>query len=153
MYPSKFFLTLSRGTFIEDEKCVHNVNNFEFIMPIPENASLEKEELLQVLREIKNNPEMTQRELSTTLGISLGKINFLMKALIRQGLIKVHNFKNSNNKNAYLYYLTPSGIEVKARTTYYFLKRKMLEYEQLEKEISLLKKEADEGTFESQPVK
>jgi EPS-associated MarR family transcriptional regulator len=125
------------------------VNISEFIMSIPENASLEKEELLQVLREIKNNPEMTQRELSTKLGISLGKVNFLMKALIRQGLIKAHNFKNSNNKNAYLYYLTPSGIDVKARTTYFFLKRKMQEYEQLEEEIRLLKIEADEGALHS----
>jgi EPS-associated MarR family transcriptional regulator len=133
--------------------CVHNVNISEFIMSIPENTSLEKEELLQVLREIKNNPEMTQRELSTKLGISLGKVNFLMKALIRQGLIKAHNFKNSNNKNAYLYYLTPSGIEVKARTTYFFLKRKMQEYEQLETEIRLLREEAGEIASQARPVK
>lgn len=121
-------------------------------MTIPENTNLEREEILQVLREIKNNPGTTQRALSTTLGISLGKVNFLMKALIRQGLIKVHNFKNSSNKNAYLYYLTPRGFEVKARTTYYFLKRKMQEYEQLQKEISLLQQEADEGAAEAPPV-
>jgi EPS-associated MarR family transcriptional regulator len=129
------------------------MNIYEFIMSIPENTNLEKEELLQVLREIKNNPEMTQRELSTKLGISLGKVNFLMKALIRQGLIKAHNFKNSNNKNAYLYYLTPSGIEVKARTTYFFLKRKMQEYEQLEVEIRQLKEEAGNDAFQAPPVK
>jgi dTDP-D-glucose 4,6-dehydratase len=66
-------------------------------------------------------------------------------ALIQQGLIKAHNFKNSHNKNAYLYYLTPRGFEVKARTTYFFLKRKMQEYEQLETEIRLLKEEAGES--------
>jgi len=134
---------------MRSRQCVHNVNIFEFTMSIPEKTNLEKEDVLRVLREIKDNPEMTQRELSAKLGISLGKINFLMKALIHQGLVKAQNFKNSSNKNAYLYYLTPRGIEVKIRTTYFFLKRKMLEYEQLEKEISLLKKEADEGTFDT----
>jgi EPS-associated MarR family transcriptional regulator len=132
--------------------CVHSVNIFEITMSITENTNLEKEEVLKVLREIKSNPEMTQRELSIKLGISLGKVNFLMKALIHQGLIKVHNFKNSNNKNAYLYYLTPNGVEVKARTTYFFLKRKMQEYEQLEEEIRLLKKEASEGASHSYPA-
>jgi EPS-associated MarR family transcriptional regulator len=132
--------------------CVHNVNIFEFTMSIPENTNLEKEDVLKVLREIKSNPEMTQRELSTKLGISLGKVNFLMKALVQQGLIKAHNFKNSHSKNAYLYYLTPRGFEVKARTTYFFLRRKMQEYEQLEEEIRLLKEEAGEGTVHAQPV-
>lgn len=113
-------------------------------MTIPPKTSLESEEVLNVLREIKNNPEMTQRELSNRLGISLGKINFLMKALIHKGLVKAHNFKNSSNKNAYLYYLTPHGIEEKARITYRFLIRTMKEYERLEEQIRLLKKEVGE---------
>jgi EPS-associated MarR family transcriptional regulator len=102
----------------------------------------EDEESLMVLREIDINPELTQRELSTRLGLSLGKINFLVKAMIEKGLIKAENFKNSSNKSAYLYLLTPIGIEEKTKKTYQFLKRKMQEYEKLEIEIKQLKKEA-----------
>jgi EPS-associated MarR family transcriptional regulator len=117
-------------------------------MTLSNKHDLESEEILKVLREITQTPEMTQRELSNKLGISLGKINFLMKALIRKGLVKVHNFKNSNNKNAYLYYLTPHGIEEKARITYRFLVRTVREYERLEEQIRLLKKEVGEvGTY------
>jgi EPS-associated MarR family transcriptional regulator len=104
---------------------------------------LETEEALSVLREIDAEPEMTQRTLSSRLGLSLGKINFLVKALIEKGLIKAENFKNSKNKSAYLYSLTPYGLEEKAKATYHFLKRKIEEYERLEVEIKQLKKEAD----------
>jgi len=113
-------------------------------MTLSNKHDLESEEILKVLREITQTPEMTQRELSNKLGISLGKINFLMKALIYKGLVKAHNFKNSSNKNAYLYYLTPHGIEEKARITYRFLVRTMKEYERLEEQIRLLKKEVGE---------
>ena len=106
--------------------------------------NLESEEVLKVLREITKNPEMTQRELSFRLGISLGKVNFLMNALIQKGLVKAHNFKNSNNKKAYLYYLTPRGFEEKARITYNFLRRKMKEYEQLNEEIRQLRQEVSD---------
>ena len=113
-------------------------------MTLSNKHDLESEEILKVLREITLTPEMTQRELSSRLGISLGKVNFLVNALIQKGLIKAHNFKNSNNKKAYLYHLTPTGIEEKAKITYRFLKRKMKEYEQLEEQIRLLKKEVGE---------
>lgn len=105
---------------------------------------IENEEVLRILREIKKSPEMTQRELSSRVGISLGKVNFLLNALIQRGLVKVENFKSSTSKKAYLYYLTPHGIEEKARTTYFFLKRKMEEYERLEHEIGQLREEARE---------
>ena len=111
-------------------------------MTLSNKQQLETEEVLKVLREIAITPEMTQRELSSRLGISLGKVNFLVNALIQKGLIKAHNFKNSNNKKAYLYYLTPRGFEEKAKITYRFLRRKIQEFEQLESEIRLLKKEA-----------
>jgi EPS-associated MarR family transcriptional regulator len=114
-------------------------------MSIAEKTSLEKEEVLKVLREIKSDPEMTQRDLSVKLGISLGKVNFIMKALIYRGFIKVDNFKKSNNKSAYLYFLTPKGAEEKARITYRFLHRKMQEYEDLEREIRLLEQEVGEA--------
>jgi EPS-associated MarR family transcriptional regulator len=113
-------------------------------MTIIKQTSPEREEVLNLLREIKKTPEMTQRELSSRLGISLGKVNFLINALIRKGVIKVHNFKNSNNKKAYLYYITPKGFEEKARITYYFLKRKIKEYEQLERDIKQLEQEVSE---------
>jgi EPS-associated MarR family transcriptional regulator len=105
---------------------------------------IESEEVFHILKEIKKSPEMTQRELSSRLGISLGKVNFIINALIQRGLVKVENFKTSTSKNAYLYYLTPRGIEEKTRTTYYFLKRKMEEYECLEEEIRQLREEARE---------
>jgi EPS-associated MarR family transcriptional regulator len=102
------------------------------------------DEILKLLREIKKSPELTQRELSTKLGISLGKVNFLLNALIRKGFVKAHNFKNSHNKKAYLYMLTPHGLEEKAKVTYRFLKRKLEEYERLESEIQELRKEVQD---------
>jgi EPS-associated MarR family transcriptional regulator len=111
-------------------------------MPNHQKIDLETEETLCVLREIDADPEMTQRILSSRLGLSLGKINFLVKALIEKGLIKAENFKNSKNKSAYLYSLTPHGLEEKTKSTYHFLKRKIEEYEKLEAQIKQLKKEA-----------
>jgi EPS-associated MarR family transcriptional regulator len=111
-------------------------------MPYYQETKLETEESLSILREIETDPEMTQRALSLRLGLSLGKINFLVKALVEKGLIKVENFKNSKNKSAYLYSLTPNGFEEKTKATYHFLKRKIEEYERLEVEIKQLKKEA-----------
>lgn len=104
---------------------------------------IESEEMLILMRVINENPQMTQRDLSSRLGLSLGKINFLIKSLIEKGFIKADNFKNSKNKISYLYLLTPAGIEEKTRITYRFLKRKMEEYEKLENEIRHLKKEVD----------
>ena len=113
-------------------------------MPDGHSFTTEKEEVLHILREIKEQPEMSQRELSSRLGVSLGKVNFLLKALVEKGFIKVGNFKNSENKTNYMYVLTPRGIEEKARITYYFLKRKMDEYDRLEEEIRRLALEVDE---------
>ena len=113
---------------------------------------LESEETLHIIRELNRSPEMTQRELSSRLGISLGKVNFLINALIRKGFVKVENFKKSSNKIAYLYNLTPRGIEEKSRITFLFLKRKMREYEQLELEIRQLREEVRkiDSPFEEQ---
>jgi EPS-associated MarR family transcriptional regulator len=104
-------------------------------------SRLDHENVLKILKAIKDNPKVTQRELSSVLGISLGKINFFLRALVEKGFVKVDNFKKSNNKNAYLYYLTARGMEAKAKTTYLYLKRKMAEYERLEEEIRELKKD------------
>jgi len=103
----------------------------------------ETSDILSLLREINDNPQVTQRELSARLGLSLGKINYLLQSLIQKGFVKADNFKNSTNKIAYLYLLTPSGMEEKARITYRFLQRKTEEYESLAQEIRRLKEEVD----------
>lgn len=108
-----------------------------------EGSPLDHDDVLRVLRAIKDNPEMTQRELSAVLGISLGRVNFLLRALVDKGFVKIDNFKKSNAKNAYLYYLTPRGMEAKAKTTYLYFKRKLAEYERLEEEIRELRKELE----------
>jgi EPS-associated MarR family transcriptional regulator len=96
---------------------------------------------LKVLRHIEENPEITQRELAQELGVSLGKVNYCLKALVQKGWVKASNFKNSNNKSAYAYLLTPKGIERKAQITARYLRRKIDEYEVLRKEIETLRRE------------
>lgn len=111
----------------------------------------EKEEVLRILRAIKENPETTQRELSARLGVSLGKVNYLLKALIKKGFVKAQNFKNTEKKAGYIYLLTPRGIGEKSRMTCYFIKRKMEEYDRLEEEIRLLRTEMEnDRAFESE---
>ena len=95
----------------------------------------------KIFRIFEENPEINQRTLADLLGISLGKTNYCIQALIEKGWIKVNNFKNSNNKLAYVYLLTPTGIEEKAVLTVSYLKRKIEEYEELKKEIEELSKE------------
>ncbi|MEE9338390.1 MAG: MarR family EPS-associated transcriptional regulator [Methylococcaceae bacterium] len=100
-----------------------------------------QESHLKVLRHLEGHPDITQRELAHVLGISLGKANYCLKTLINKGLVKAKNFKNSNNKHACLYILTPKGIEVKAKISIKFLRRKINEYEALKLEIEQLKSE------------
>lgn len=113
---------------------------------------IENQEIhLKVLRHLENNPDVTQRELAEVLGISLGKANYCLKALINKGLIKAKNFKNSSNKRAYLYILTPKGIEAKAKISVRFLQRKIEEYESLSQEIEQLKTELNVNGGKKQP--
>jgi EPS-associated MarR family transcriptional regulator len=100
---------------------------------------------LKLLRHLEENPDVTQRELADVLGISLGKANYCLKALIEKGLVKANNFKNSANKRAYLYILTPKGIESKASITVAFLQRKVQEYEDLKVEIEDLQREVNQN--------
>lgn len=101
----------------------------------------DSEKTLHVLQEIEQNPKVTQRALAQKLEISLGKSNFLIRALIAKGIIEIKNFKNSKNKLAYMYLLTPQGIKVKIELTHKFLTSKIHEYEKLKEEIDRLKKE------------
>lgn len=92
----------------------------------------------QVLELIQRHPQITQRELARHLGVSLGKANYCLNALIEKGFVKAENFRRNDRKLAYLYLLTPSGLEEKARATVHFLRRKMGEYEALKAEIAHL---------------
>ena len=97
---------------------------------------------IKILRILEQDPDISQRDLARNLGISLGRANFCLQALIDKGWIKVNNFKNSNNKKAYMYLLTRRGIAEKARVTTRFLERKVAEYEALKREIEQLQREA-----------
>ena len=99
----------------------------------------------RILKRLDVNPEISQRELAKELDISVGRANYCIKALIERGLVKVRNFRNSKNRCGYSYYLTPKGIEEKAKITVAFLRYKMAEYEALRDEIENLKREAGFG--------
>jgi EPS-associated MarR family transcriptional regulator len=92
---------------------------------------------------LKANPGMSQRDVARELNVSLGKVNFCLRALMKKGWIKAANFKNSRNKSAYMYLLTPRGIDEKARLTARFLEAKMQEYEALKSEIEEIRAEAE----------
>jgi len=97
----------------------------------------------EIMRRLGSKPEQTQRELATSLGISLGKANYCLKALIAKGFVKAENYRKSNNKLAYLYLLTPSGIAAKTDLTRRFLAIKVHEYEALQAEIARLQDESN----------
>tara|TARA_B100001027_G_C16176695_1_gene289500 strand:+ start:316 stop:633 length:318 start_codon:yes stop_codon:yes gene_type:complete len=97
------------------------------------------EEYLKLLRKINKDPEISQRNLSSELDMSLGKINYCLKALKTKGLIKIKNFKKSKEKIGYLYYLTPKGIAEKTNITIKFMRLKMKEYDELKRELNSTK--------------
>ena len=92
-------------------------------------------EYLNILRKVQRKPNSTQRELAKELGLSLGKLNYCLRALKAKGLLKIRNFKKNPNKINYIYILTPKGISKKANLTIAFMKKKMKEYEELKKEL------------------
>ena len=106
----------------------------------------------KLMRLLEANPEMSQRDIARELNISLGKVNYCLRALIDRGWLKVNNFTNSQNKAAYMYLLTPRGIEQKATLAVRFLKAKLREYEALRLEIDQIRREtadrlsAEEGS-------
>ena len=101
---------------------------------------------------LQDNPDMTQREIAEKLGISTSGLNYCLKALIDKGWVKVQNFSQSKNKFGYVYVLTPQGITEKAMLAGRFLKRKMIEYEQLQAEIEVLKVEMGSMDTDGQKV-
>jgi EPS-associated MarR family transcriptional regulator len=98
----------------------------------------------RLLRYLSDHPEATQRELARELGISLGKANYCIQALIAKGLVKARNFRNSSRKRAYAYALTPSGLQEKLDLTYAFLRWKVREYDLLREEIERISEEIRE---------
>jgi EPS-associated MarR family transcriptional regulator len=107
----------------------------------------------KLLRLIDSKPDLSQRELAREMGVSLGKVNYCVNALIEKGLVKARNFRSSRNKLAYAYLLTPRGVEQKAAITLRFLQRKLVEFEALSKEIAELRREAAEGRTPMEPVR
>jgi EPS-associated MarR family transcriptional regulator len=95
----------------------------------------------RLLKLLEANPELSQRQLAAQLGVSVGKTNFCLRALLAKGLVKVRNFRDARNKLAYAYYLTPKGAQEKMRATVEFLRRKLAEYRELEREIEELRRE------------
>jgi EPS-associated MarR family transcriptional regulator len=97
----------------------------------------------RLMRLLEENPQLSQRDAARELGISLGKLNYCLHALVRKGWLKATRFKNSRNKSAYMYLLTPRGIEEKASITVEFLRAKLHEYEQLRSEIEQLQRDVE----------
>ena len=97
--------------------------------------------LFETIRTLEKNPAQSQRDLASVLGVSVGRVNYCLKALAEKGLVKVENYRTSTNRLAYLYLLTPAGVAEKARLTRRFLIRKMAEYDALKGEIAALERE------------
>jgi EPS-associated MarR family transcriptional regulator len=106
-------------------------------------TTMRKETYLKVMRLLQENPDLTQRELAEQLGMSVGSVNYCLKALMEKGWVKMKNFIHSKNKFGYVYVLTPTGIAERAELTSKFLARKVAEYETLKSEIEVLKAEVD----------
>jgi len=107
-------------------------------------AKLQEDTYFRVMRILQENPDLTQRDLAEKLGISVGGLNYCLKALMEKGFVKMKNFASSKNKFGYVYVLTPTGISEKAAITHSFLKRKIDEYDALKAEIEALKSELDQ---------
>jgi len=106
-------------------------------------AKIQEDTRFRIMRILQENPDLTQRELAYHLGMSVGGLNYCLRALIDKGFVKMENFQNSKSKLKYVYLLTPQGIAEKVALTSRFLRRKMEEYEALKKEIKALKSEVD----------
>lgn len=95
----------------------------------------------RILKRLQTDPEMSQRELARELGVSLGKVNYGLRALVDLGLVKAKNFANSRNEQAYVYVLTPRGIQAKARTALRYFRQKLVEYEAIQRDLAELRRE------------
>jgi EPS-associated MarR family transcriptional regulator len=103
----------------------------------------------RLLRYLEQHPDASQRELARHLGVSVGKINYCVRALIGKGLVKMRNFRGSTKKIAYVYVITPKGMQEKISVTSRFLKRKLVEYDSISAEIQRLTRELAESDVAS----
>lgn len=108
------------------------------------NSNSKEDTRYRLLRLLDQDADLTQREIASKLDISLGGVNYALRALVDRGLVKIQNFHDSNNKLGYTYFLTPQGLYEKSTLTARFLKRKLREYEELKEEIESLKKEVSD---------
>lgn len=104
---------------------------------------MQKEIRFRILRLLQDNPELSQRELARELGISTGRLHYVLTALIDKGMVKLGRFTKSTDKRRYAYVLTPQGICERASLTTHFLQRKLMEYEALKREIESLQSELE----------
>ena len=110
-------------------------------MPLPPSAVPDAPAQLELLRVLEQHPDYSQRQLAVSLGVSLGKTHYLLKALLGKGWVKAQNFRRSDRKFGYLYVLTPRGVRQRMQLTQSFLARKEHEYVMLRTQISALRKE------------
>ncbi len=110
------------------------------------------ESQFKTLRELAKDGTLSQRDLSKRMGLSLGRVNYLVNALLEKGYIKAKRFKNSRNKIGYMYILTPKGVSAKITQTYHFLHRKLEEFDRLKQEIETLKQENHENNRKNHRV-
>jgi EPS-associated MarR family transcriptional regulator len=108
-------------------------------------AQIQEDTYFRVMRILEENPDLTQRELAEKLGVSVGGLNYCLKALMDKGWVKMQNFQNSKNKFKYVYLLTPQGIAERVALTSRFLDRKMQEYEALKAEIESLHQDVQQA--------
>jgi len=108
-------------------------------------AQIQEDTYFRVMRILQENPDLTQRELAEKLGVSVGGLNYCLKALMDKGWVKMQNFQSSKNKFKYVYLLTPQGIAEKVSLTSRFLDRKMQEYEALKAEIESLHQDVQQA--------
>ena len=116
---------------------------------IAASPALSEELRYRLLKLLAERPNASQREIAQALGVSLGKVNYCLRALARKGWIKAGNFRRSPRKAGYRYILTPRGVEAKVRLTYDFLRMRLREYEAIEAEIARLRSEIEEMNDEA----
>ena len=112
-------------------------------MPKTRQQQLQEDTHFRVLTLLENNPDLNQRDMAVALGLSLGGVNYCLRALVAKGLVKIYNFQENKNKLGYAYLLTPAGLAEKLALTSLFLQRKQQEYVALKAEIDILKKSVD----------
>ena len=118
--------------------------------PVPKSplTFIREDSRFRVLHTLQDNPNITQRELASRLGVSLGTTNFLLRALLEKGVIKIRNFRGNTRKLSYSYILTPQGIKEKVALTARFLERKQKEFDAIKAEIESVRQRLEQGPRE-----